>query len=484
MTPALVDPPPPPASPTTPAPDGLPTPARYHAMATVLCGIALTVLDGSVMNLALPGVARDLNVSASMVIWVVNAYQVAILALMLPLARLGDLYGHKRVYLAGLALFTLASLGCVLSRTLEQLIAARVLQGLGGAGMFAINAALVRRIYPSRLLGRGIAINSVVVGMSSVAGSSIAALVLSVASWPWLFAINLPIGLFVLVSGYRSLPGHTVARPSGRAFSFVDMGLNIAMFSALFLGVDQLVPRGGEAVTPGTSLPALALIAAGVAVGVVYVQRQRRLAVPLLPIDLLRIPVFRLSMCASVAAFTAQMLASIALPFLLLHGLGRSPADAGLVLTAWPIATVVTAALAGRLIGRVPAGLLGGIGLATMALGLLLMAWLPAQPSMLEMTWRLALCGAGFGLFQSPNNHTIVTSAPVTRSGAAGGMLGTARLTGQSTGALLIAMLFSLSLVSQAHVPQLALGIAAACALLASAASMLRLRTAPAVPEG
>ncbi len=464
-------------TPTAAPADGLPTPARYYAMATVLCGIALSVLDGAVMNLALPVVARDLNVSASMVIWIVNAYQIAILAMLLPLARVGDLFGYKKVYLAGLALFTLASLACVLSHTLSQLLAARVLQGVGAAGMFAINAALLRSIYPSRQLGRGLAINSVVVGVSSVAGPSVAALVLSVASWPWLFAINLPIGLFVLMLGWRSLPADRVTeKPAGERFSLLDTTLNIVMFAALFLGVDRLVPRVGDKPVAGLPAEALALIGVGLLVGAVFVQRQRRQAAPLLPIDLLRIPVFRLSMCASIAAFTAQMLASIALPFLLLHGLGRSPADAGLVLTAWPIATVAVAPLAGRLIGRVPAGLLGGIGLITMASGLLLMALLPEQASMWQMAWRLALCGAGFGLFQSPNNHTIVTSAPRSRAGAAGGMLGTARLTGQSIGALLIAMLFSLVLVSQPRVPQLALAIAALCALVASAASMLRLR--------
>ncbi len=460
--------------------DGLPTPQRYYAMATVLCGIALCVLDGTVMNLALPGVARDMGVSASAVIWVINAYQVAILALLLPLARLGDLFGYKRVYLAGLGLFTLASLACVVSRTLPALSAARAVQGLGAAGMFAINAALVRAIYPRRQLGRGIALNSAVVAIASVAGPSVAALVLSVASWPWLFAINVPLGVIVFALGIRSLPDRNASRVDGELFSIPDALLNAAMFALLFLGVDRLVPRAASG--PGASAPltAVALIAAGLVLGTVYVRRQRRQAVPLLPIDLLRIPVFRLSMCTSIAAFAAQMLASIALPFLLLQGLGRSPADAGLVLTAWPIATVVVAPLAGRLIGRVPDGLLGGVGLVALAVGLLLMALVPEQPSMLQIAWRLALCGAGFGLFQSPNNHTIVTSAPASRSGAAGGMLGTARLTGQSIGAISIAMLFSLSIPSPPRVPHWALAIAALCALGASAASLLRLR-APSV---
>ena len=445
-------------------------------MATVLCGIGLCVLDGTVMNLALPGIARDMGVGASEVIWVINAYQVAILALMLPLARLGDLFGYRRVYLAGLGLFTLASLACVVSKTLPQLSAARALQGMGAAGMFAINAALVRAIYPRRQLGRGIALNSAVVAIASVAGPSVAAVVLSVASWPWLFAINVPLGVIVFALGVRSLPGRGAGRLEGERYSIPDAALNVAMFALLFLGVDRLVPRAAQ--TPGASAPlmTLALIAAGAVAGTVYVRRQRRQPTPMLPIDLLRIPVFRLSMCTSIAAFAAQMLASIALPFLLLQGLRRSPAEAGLVLTAWPIATVLVAPLAGRLIGRVSDGLLGGIGLVALALGLLLMVLLPAQPSMLQLAWRLALCGAGFGLFQSPNNHTIVTCAPASRSGAAGGMLGTARLTGQSIGAVLIATLFSLSIQTQPRVPIWALAIAALCAAGASATSVLRLR--------
>ncbi len=452
-------------------------------MATVLCGIGMCVLDGTVMNLALPGIAREMQVEPAMVIWVVNAYQVAILTLLLPLARLGDLHGYRKVYLAGLVVFTLASAACVVSRTLPQLTAARTLQGLGAAGMYAINAALVRAIYPRRQLGRGIALNSAVVAIASVAGPSVAAAVLSIASWPWLFAINLPLGVFVLMLGSRSLPRHSAGSGGAERFSLPDAALNVAMFGLLFLGVDRLVPRAAQAQARPQLGAAATLIAAGVAVGVLYVSRQRRLAVPLLPIDLLRIPVFRLSMGTSVAAFAAQMLASIALPFLLLQNLGRSPADAGLVLTAWPIATGVVAPLAGRLIGRVPDGLLGGIGLSALALGLLLMALVPADPTLPQMAWRLALCGAGFGLFQSPNNHAIVTSSPVRRSGAAGGMLGTARLTGQSIGAVAVALLFGITPLGTSRAPVAALAIAALCAIGAGVTSLMRLRAPPAEPH-
>ncbi|MGE4376549.1 MAG: MFS transporter, partial [Burkholderiaceae bacterium] len=220
------------------------------------------------------------------------------------------------------------------------------------------------------------------------------------------------------------------------------------------------------------------LLAAGVLVGWVYLRRQRQLAAPLFPIDLLRIRVFALSMASSVGAFCAQTLAYVALPFLLLDTFGRTHLQAGLLISAWPLAIVAVAPLAGRLIGRYPGGLLGGIGMAVFTGGLLLLALLPAQPTNLDMVWRLALCGAGFALFQSPNNHTIVTSAPLHRSGAASGMLGTARLTGQTLGAVVLAALFSLWPAQLGRAPIAALWVAAGFAALAGVTSTLRVRAA------
>ena len=165
--------------------DGLPTPARYYAMAVVILGIAMSVLDGTIVNLALPKITRDLHASAAQAIWVINAYQIAILAFLLPCAALGDLVGYRRVYLSGLSLFTLASLGCAFAPSLPVLAATRAIQGLGAAGIMSVNAALVRLIYPREQLGRGVAINSMAVAASSVAGPSFAAGILSIASWPF-----------------------------------------------------------------------------------------------------------------------------------------------------------------------------------------------------------------------------------------------------------------------------------------------------------
>jgi DHA2 family multidrug resistance protein-like MFS transporter len=454
--------------------NGLPQPQRRHAMLVIILGIAVAVLDGTLVNLALPGIARELNANAAHSIWVVNAYQIATLVMLLPLASLGDRIGYRRVYLVGMALFAAASLIATLSTSLGMLIAGRALQGLGAAGIMSVNAALVRLIYPSTQLGRGMAINSMVVATASVAGPSVAAGILSVASWPWLFALNVPLGALVLVLGRRALPFNEVSAGASVRFSPIDVVLNVLMFSLIFIGADRLgvgseAGQGGGALGWGTLL-------AGVAVGFVYLRRQAALATPLFPVDLLRIPVFALSMGTSVGAFCAQMLSFIALPFLLLETYGRSHFEAGLLITAWPLAIVVMAPIAGRLIGRYPDGLLGGIGLALLATGLALLAALPAQPGNADIVWRMALCGFGFGLFQSPNNHTIVTTPPPQRSGAASGMLGTARLTGQTLGAVLLAGIFSVWSPHDGKGQVIALGLAACCAAVAAVCSTLRTR--------
>jgi len=455
----------------------LPARERLRALLVIILGIVMAVLDGTIVNLALPDITRELNATAAQSIWVINAYQVATLALLLPLATLGDIVGYRRVYLVGMAVFTLASAACALADSLTALALARVLQGLGAAGLMSVNTALVRLIYPKHLLGRGIAINSLVVATASVAGPSIAAGILSVASWPWLFALNVPFGLLSVWWGRKALPDN-LSKSEGR-LSPLDVVLNALMFGLVFLGVDGLGVRAetvpGAAASSSLWLP-LAELAAGIVVGVIYVRRQLAQPVPLFPLDLLRIPVFALSMGTSIGAFCAQTLAYVSLPFLLLGNYGFSHLQAGLLLTAWPLAIVVTSPVVGRLIGRYSGGLLGSIGMALLALGLVLLAVLPAHPSQLDIVWRMVLCGVGYGLFQSPNNHTIITSAPPHRSGGASGMLGTARLTGQTLGAVLLAMIFAMFDPQGGHGSFVALWLGAGFAALAGVCSGLRMR--------
>ncbi|UXY12921.1 MFS transporter [Kosakonia sp. ML.JS2a] len=444
--------------------DGLPVPLRYGAILTIVIGIAMAVLDGAIANVALPTIARDLHASPASSIWIVNAYQIAIVVSLLTLSFLGDMFGYRRVYQCGLILFTLTSLLCALSDSLLTLTLARVAQGFGGAALMSVNTALIRLIYPQRSLGRGMGINSFVVAVSSAAGPTLASAILSVASWQWLFLVNVPLGIIALLLAIKFLP------PNGARSTMPKFDLPSAVMNALTFGLLITALSGfaqGQSITV-VSLEIIVLLITGW----LFVRRQLRLPVPLLPVDLLRIPLFSLSICTSICSFCAQMLALVSLPFFLQTTLGRSEVESGILLTPWPLATMVMAPLAGYLIERVHAGMLGALGLAMMAAGLFALAMLPATPADIDIVWRMALCGAGFGLFQSPNNHTIITAAPRQRSGGASGMLGTARLLGQSSGAALVALMFNLFDTNGTHSSLLLAGI---LALLAAVISGLRI---------
>ncbi|WP_374470620.1 MFS transporter [Phenylobacterium sp.] len=445
--------------------DGLPTPRRYWAILTVWLAMAMSVLDGAIANVALPTIARELQATEAASIWIVNAYQLAITVALLPLASLGDKIGYRRVYVAGLAVFTLGSLGCALSGSLNELAAARVVQGLGAAGIMSINSALVRLAYPRHLLGRGIGLNAVVISVSAAVGPTVASAILGVASWEWLFAINVPIGVLAVAIALRALPRTEGSR---RPLDFAAAGLNALAFGGLILGAETLVREG-----PAQGLPILAV---GVVAGVVLARRELGRPAPMIPFDLLRIPIFGLSIATSIVSFAAQMLAYVALPFYFQGPLGRSAVETGLLMTPWPLAVGVAAPIAGRLADRYPAGALGGIGLAVFASGLGLLALMPHDASSLDIAWRMAVCGLGFGFFQAPNNRAMVSSAPLQRSGAAGGMLATARLLGQTTGAVAMAAFFH---IAGARATVTALAVAAGVAALAGLVSLLRLR----IPE-
>jgi MFS transporter, DHA2 family, multidrug resistance protein len=450
--------------------DGLPIPQRHWAILAIGLGITLAVIDSAIANVALPTIAADLHTDPALSIWIVNGYQLAITISLLPLSSLGDIMGYRRVYLAGLALFTIASLGCAFSTTLPMLALARVIQGFGAAGIMSVNTALLRFIYPQRLLGRGIGINALVVAVSSAIGPTVAGVILAVANWPWLFAVNVPIGIAAVVVGWSSLP-HTKRSPHG--FDVVSALLSAATFGLLIGSIDAL----GH----GEGFPAfLAEMMATIGLGTVLVRRQLALVAPLLPVDLLKIPIFALSVSTSISSFVAQMLALVSLPFLFQTELHFSAVETGLLITPWPLAICVAAPLAGRLADRYSAGLLGGIGLFAFAMGLLSFAFLPEHPGYLDIGWRMALSGFGFGIFQSPNNRAMLTAAPRERSGGASGMLGTARLLGQTTGAALAALLFA-RLAGQA--PTVGLLISSGFALIAAVVSLARLYEVPAKAE-
>jgi DHA2 family multidrug resistance protein-like MFS transporter len=412
-------------------PEGWP---RRFAVATITIGLSMAVLANSMTNLALPYIAQDLAINAESSIWIVNASQIALMVCLLPIAALADIVGYRHVYRAGLALFCLASLGCALAPGLPWLIAARTLQGLGGAMLMSVQPALVRAIYPRHMLGRGLGFNTTVVATSLAAGPSIGAAILTLWSWPALFAVYIPLGLVAFVLAERYLPHTThIHRP----FDVLSAILSGLTFGLLIFGIDGIA-HGHRPIMIAAEL------AGAAGLGVLFVWRQTRLADPMMPVDMFRRPIFALSISTASCTFTAQGLAFVSLPFFFHTVLGKSATDTGILLTAWPLALASIAPIAGRLADRFHAGVLGVFGLTSMTAGLALTALLPANPGTADIMWRLVLCGAGFGLFSAPNNRLMMNAVPRDRSGSAGGIIATARTLGQTLGAALVALIFGL----------------------------------------
>lgn len=449
----------------TAAPDavasGLQPRRRAVAVAAVLSSMALVVLDAGVVNLALPTIAGALRVPAGAAVLVVTAYQAAVLMALLPCGALGERLGYRRVFASGVALFTAASLLSALAPSLTWLVAARFLQGLGGAAIMSVGVALLRFSVPADRLGSAIGWNAMTIALCSAAGPAVGALVLTLGDWPWLFALNLPLGLGVLLAT-RALP---VTRPGGRAIDGISVLLNAALFALLIAGAECLP------VLPGL---AVALWLAAILALVALVRRERSRTAPLIPFDLLGQRSFATAVIASVCCFAGQTVALIALPFLL-HDAGLSALETGLQMTVWPLAVAVAAGVVGRFTDRTPSAWLCAAGGACLAAGLAGVALQAPDADSRSLAPLLALCGLGFGLFQTPNNRTLFMAASPERSGAAGGMQGTARLTGQTTGAVLVTLLFATTSVEAT--PRIALVAGAALALTAALVSASRGRS-------
>jgi len=442
-------------------PDGLPTPRRWWSVIAIWLAIAMTVLDSSIANVALPTIAHDLGAEPADAIWVVNAYQLAVVVSLLPLSALGELIGFRMVFRAGLALFTVASVICAFSHSLPALTAARAVQGLGASAVMGVNGALVRFTYPHAILGRGLGFNSMVVSASLAIGPTVASAILAVAPWPWLFGVNLPIGAAAMAIGWAALPETPL---SARRFDWLSAILNAMTFGLVVTGVDILTRTKAHITGALETL-------AGVAVGWVLVRRELRQPRPMVPVDLLRDRMFALSVLTAVVAFAGQMMALVGLPFHFENTLHFSQVDTGLLLTPWPVALGLMSAVAGWLADRLSVAVLCAIGLAVFAAGLASLALLPPHPSLADIVWRMVVCGLGFGCFQSPNFRMMMTSAPRDRAGAAGAANATSRLSGQTAGA--VGMAIFLQAFGGAG-ETFGLWTAAAIALAAAAVSLTR----------
>lgn len=447
--------------PTADVQDGLPQPRRAWAIAAISFGTALLVIDGAIANVALPTIARDLGVGNAMVTNVVTAYQLVLVMVLLPFASLGDRIGHRKLYQIGQVLFMAASALCLFADSLAGLLVLRALQAMGAGMALSVSAAMVRQIYPARKLGTGMGVNSVTVASSAALAPTLGGYIVAHAPWEWVFVAAAPLAIVSLLMG-RALPE---PRPMQREAQWLS-GLWSALTMLLLIGGMQVATHG-DAVLGG--LTAIG----GIVSAVLLVRHERHREAPVVPVDLLARPVLGLSALAAIACFVSATSLMLSLPFRLQETMGYAPQQVGLMLLPFPLTMLVVSPAAGWLSDRVAPTKLGVTGMAIAIFALLLMGFLPSQATGFDVGWRLVLAALGFGLFFAPNSRLLIGQAPKDRAAAAGGLLSTSRLLGQTVGALVVGIL----LATGAGLGPTPMFVACALAVVAALCSVARFRS-------
>jgi EmrB/QacA subfamily drug resistance transporter len=409
---------------------------KWAVMAILAVGIFMATLDSSIVNISLPTIARYFGVPLNGAIeWVVIAYLVVIAGVLLTTGRLADMIGRKPIWAAGLVIFTASSAVCGAASSLAMLIAARALQGLGGALIMAISPAMLISAFPAHERGRALGMNAVIVALGVSVGPTLGGLITEHFTWRWIFYVNVPIGIIGVIATLRVL---TERMRWGRG-RFDPLGAVLLAIGlvALTLGLSFGQEWGWNSpLLIGTLVLGILAIAALALV-------ELRVSDPIIDFSLLKRRVFLSANVSLVLSFLALFAVSFMLPFYLEELRGFQTAEAGLLLTPLPLTIAVIAPFSGTLADRIGTRWLAAGGLSIACFGLILISQLNAQSSVWDIVWRLVVTGAGQAMFQSPNNSALMGAAPRNRQGSASGFLATGRVVGQSISVALAGAIFA-----------------------------------------
>jgi EmrB/QacA subfamily drug resistance transporter len=411
---------------------------RWLVLSAVSVGTFMATLDGSIVNIALPSIGQAFGIDLATVEWVVVAYLLVVGSLLLPFGRLGEVLSFRRVYLAGFAIFTAASVLCGAAPGPGALVASRAIQGIGAAMIMAMGPAIIARTFGQGERGKALGLNAVSVAIGLSLGPALGGLLTEFGTWRAIFFVNLPVGIFAIAWAARILP----AEPAGRHQSFDILGAALwaSGLFALLLALNQAEPLGW------TSPLVMGLLALALVLGLAFVAVERRTAAPMMDLGLFGIRAFSAGLVAVIVAFAGMFTATFLLPFFLQQGSGYTPLEAGLLITPVPLTAALVAPFSGALSDRIGQRVPASIGIAVLSAGLLSLATLPAHFAVPDLAWRLALIGAGQGLFLSPNSSAILGSVPRPRLGTASGMIAQMRVVGQALGIVVSAAVVALRL--------------------------------------
>ena len=435
--------------------------ARRWVLVTIGIGTFMSALDGSVVNTLLPVLGRELGTDVAGVEWVTTIYLLVISGLLLSVGRAGDLFGHRRLYLAGFVLFVLGSALCGLAGSAHALVALRAVQALGAAMLMATAPAILTRSFPAGQRGRALGALGTFTYLGLTVGPSLGGWLAGAFGWRSVFYINIPIGVLAIALALRAIADDRVTR-RGERFDFVGAALFTAGLVALLVALNQ-----GHAW--GWSSPAaVALLAAATLLLVAFVRLERRQSSPMLDLSLFRSRVFSASVASALLNYACVYAVLFVLPFLLIDGRGLSAQQAGLVLTAQPIVMAIVAPLSGSLSDRVGSRGPATLGMLLLTAGLVCLGLLVPHGALGAIAAALALVGLGVGMFVSPNNSALMGAAPRHRQGIASGVLATARNVGMVLGVGFAGAVFT-TVVARAATPAAGLPAGVRASLLAVA---------------
>jgi EmrB/QacA subfamily drug resistance transporter len=400
---------------------------RWLVLTTVGLGTFMSALDGSVVNTLLPVLSEALHTSIAGIEWVATIYLLVISGLLLSVGRAGDLFGHKRLFLGGFALFVVGSALCGLANSAHALIALRVVQALGAAMLMATSPAILTLSFPTSQRGRALGAQGTFTYLGLTVGPSLGGWLAEAFGWRSVFYINVPVGLAAIALAARSIADDHVEQAEER-FDFLGASLFTAGLVALMIALNQGHDWGWTSpLTSGLLVIALALLT-------LFVQVERRRSAPMLDLSLFGSRTFSASAATALMNYACVYAVTFVLPFLLIQGRGLGTARAGLVLTAQPIVMAIVAPISGALSDRIGSRGLATVGMLLLAAGLVALGLLVADGSLTQIAAALALFGLGIGIFVSPNNSALMGAAPRNRQGIASGVLATSRNVGMVLG--------------------------------------------------
>jgi EmrB/QacA subfamily drug resistance transporter len=400
--------------------------AKWAILAAVMLGSIMGPLDGSIVNTVLPSITRYFHTDISIAQWVPTIYLLTISCLILLYGRLGDMVGYRTVFLSGLAAFTMTSVLCGISQSIWMLIAFRALQGLAAGMMMSVGYAIVTTAFPPRERGKAMGIYAISIAVGLGLGPTIGGFIAQNLSWRYVFFVNVPIGIAAVFWGYRIIP---------RGGSKPGQHLDIRGAAAGFVFLTSLLLYANRGDDWGWSAPAsLVLVAVALVSGAVFIWMEKRAAQPMLNLSLFANRVFAFANLSALLNFMATYAVVFLTPFYLSIVLEYDVLNIGLVMAASPVATLFVAPLSGIVSDRIGSRPLAFCGMCLSAAGLILLSRLQADSGAMDVAWRLALAGAGAGLFSSPNNSAVMGSVPPVHLGIASGILAAMRNVGMVLG--------------------------------------------------